>query len=334
MKRYGYLFQEVCSFENLLLASKKAQRGKRFKHSTSEFNLNLEENLFRIQGQLQRKDYQIGQYKNFYVYDPKRRFISALPYEDRVIQHALCNVIEPIFDQAFIYDNYACRKGKGSHKAVSRFTEYSRRNKYVLKCDIKDYFASIDHEILLKIIQRKIKDPDVLWMIRTIIESTQNPGIPIGNLTSQIFANLYLNGLDYYIKEKLRCRYYLRYMDDLIFFGNNRNELRLIRAKIDQHLGLLSLCLHSKKSQIYEIEKGVKFLGYKIYPTHRLVLTQNLKRLRKRLRRYFWLIQKGFCNRQKLVCSIQSWLGYAIHADSYNIRKKVLSEFDLKGISP
>lgn len=334
MKRHGYLFDKIISFENLLKASRKAQKGKRFKNRTSEFNLNLEKNLFRIQGQLRCKNYQIGEYKNFYVYDPKKRFISALPYEDRVIQHALCNIIEPMFDQVFIYDNYACRRNKGSHRAVSRFTEYSRRNKYALKCDIRNYFASIDHDVLLRIIQGKIKDPDALWLIRTIIESTQNPGIPIGNLTSQIFANLYLNELDHYIKEKLHWRYYLRYMDDLALFSNDKNELKLIQTKISQYLGPLKLRLHPNKCQIYKTEKGVKFLGYKIYPTHRLVLSQNLKRLRKRMKVYFQFLQKGLSSMQKITSSIQSWFGYAKHADSYHLRMGIMEKYSLKGISP
>ena len=165
MKRYGNLFESVCSFENLLLASKKAQKGKRFRYSTSVFNLNLENELLCLQKELQNKTYQIGSYKQFYIYDPKKRLVSAAPYRDRVVQHALCDVIEPIFDRTFVYDSYACRKGKGSHEAVERFTEFSRKNDYVLKCDVKSYFASIDHEALWQFILGKIKDKQALWLI-------------------------------------------------------------------------------------------------------------------------------------------------------------------------
>ena len=142
MKRYGFLFDKIVSFENLLIAARKAQRGKQQKRSTAQFNLNLETELLGLQTELLNRTYRIGAYKRFHIYDPKKRLISALPYRDRVVQHALCNIVEPIFNRGFIYDTYACRKGKGSHQAVNRFTQYCRKNKYVLKCDIKSYFAS------------------------------------------------------------------------------------------------------------------------------------------------------------------------------------------------
>ena len=224
MKRHGNLFDKIISFENLLKASRKAQRGKRLKNSTANFNLRLEPELLKLQKELQEQTYQIGSYKRFYIYDPKKRLISALPYRDRVVQHALCNVIEPIFDNGLIYDTYACRKDKGSHRAVDRFALYCRKNKYTLKCDIKSYFASIDHKVLSEMIKKKIKDPDALWLIKLIIDSTPSPGIPIGNLASQIFANLYLNGLDHYLKETVKCKHYIRYMDDLIVFDNDKND--------------------------------------------------------------------------------------------------------------
>lgn len=206
MKRHGYLFDKITSFENLLKASRKAQRGKRFKNSTAEFNLKIESELLELQRELQEATYRIGSYKQFYIYDPKKRLINALSYRDRVAQHALCNVIEPIFDNGLIYDSYACRKDKGSHRAVSRFAMYCRKNKYALKCDIKSYFASIDHGLLFDMIMKKIKDPDVIQLINLILDSTPSPGIPIGNLASQIFANLYLNGLDHYLKQPSRLK--------------------------------------------------------------------------------------------------------------------------------
>jgi RNA-directed DNA polymerase len=194
MKRCGNLFDKITSFENLLKAARKAQRGKRHKPSTAAFNLRLEYELLRLQAEMRNRTYHLGAYKCFQVFDPKKRLISALPYRDRVVQHALCNVVEPIFDRGLIYDSYACRRGKGSHRAVERFTSFCRKNKYALKCDVKSYFASVDHGLLLGKIKEKIKDPDAIRLIKTIIDSTPPPGIPIGNLASQIFANLYLNG--------------------------------------------------------------------------------------------------------------------------------------------
>ena len=331
MKRYGNLFEGLCSFENLLLASKKAQKGKRFKHSTSVFNLNLENELLCLQKELKGQTYQIGGYKQFYIYDPKKRLISAAPYRDRVVQHALCNIIEPIFDRMFVYDSYACRKWKGSIKAVNRFTEFSRKNDYVLKCDVKSYFASIDHEALWQFILGKIKDKQVLWLIRQIIDSTASPGIPIGNLASQIFANLYLNDFDHYLKEAVKCPYYLRYMDDLIIFGNDKAWLTEVKELVRTKLIDVKLAMHEDKSRIFETKNGVPVLGYKIWPSHRLVLAQNIKRFKLRMKKYFKLLEKEMINSQRIFASIQSWLGFADHADSYNLRLSLAREFNLLG---
>jgi RNA-directed DNA polymerase len=329
MKRYGDLFDKITSFENLLNAARKAQRGKRRKSTTATFNLKLENELLRLQAELRNKTYCLGAYKRFQIYDPKKRLISALPYRDRVVQHALCNVVEPIFEGSFIHDTYACRKNRGSHRAVKRFTAYCRKNKHVLKCDVKSYFASIDHGILFEMIEEKIKDPDILWLVKTIIDSTPPPGIPIGNLASQIFANFYLNGLDHYLKETIECRYYLRYMDDLIVFDNDRRRLSEAKQAIDGYLQNLKLESHPRKSQIYLTAGGVAFLGYKIYPTHRLIVSANIKRERKRLKKYLAMLKAGLIDWPKLLRSIRSWLGYARHADSFNLRRRLLGEFNL-----
>ena len=174
MKTYNRLFEQICSFENLLNASRKAQRGKRFQDEVARFNFHLERELYRLQEELQTQTYRPGAYHEFYIYEPKLRKISAAPYRDRVVHHALCNVIEPIFDRTFIFDSYGCRKGKGTHKAVNRFTEFSRKNRYVLKCDIKKYFPSIDHEILKAMFRRKIRDVQTLWLMDLIVNSS-NP---------------------------------------------------------------------------------------------------------------------------------------------------------------
>ena len=172
MKTYNHLFEQICSFENLLSAAKKAQKGKRSKQDVAMFNFRLEHELLKLQEELLNGTYQPGEYYEFYIFEPKKRMISAAPYRDRVVHHALCNVIEPIFDKSFIYDTYACRKGKGTHRAVERFTQFCRKNKYVLKCDIKKYFPSIDHEILYELICHKIRDRRTLWLIKLIIDSS------------------------------------------------------------------------------------------------------------------------------------------------------------------
>ena len=183
-------------------------------------------------------------------------------------------------------------------------------------------------------IMKKIKDPEALWLIKLIIDSTPFPGIPIGNLASQIFANLYLDGLDHYLKETVKCQHYIRYMDDLIVFDNDKNRLSNIKEAIREYLKCLKLELHPHKSKIYLTANGIGFLGYKVYPTYRLVVSQNVRRLRKRIKRYFELLKLKLIVQRKISCSIQSWLGYAIHADSFNLRRKIISEFNLQGISP
>jgi retron-type reverse transcriptase len=228
MKIYRNLFESITSFENLWLASKKAQRGKRFKDSALRFNAELEKNLLQLKQELEEQTYHCGCYRQFYVQKSKKRLISAAPYRDRVVHHALCNIIEPIFDRTFIYDSYACRQGKGTHKAVERFSSFLRNpeNNYVLKCDIRRYFPSIDHRILLQAIKRKIACPKTLDLIDIIIESGRSlnepkdevlyfsgdelftpidraKGIPIGNLTSQFFANVYLDRFDHWMKETM-----------------------------------------------------------------------------------------------------------------------------------
>ena len=329
MKRYGDLFDKITSFENLLNAARKAQRGKRHKSSTAAFNLNFEKELLLLRSELQNRTYRIGSYKRFQIHDPKKRLISALPYRDRVVQHALCNVIEPIFDRGLIYDAYACRKDKGSLRAVGRFTMYCRGHKYALKCDVKSYFASIEHDLLLGIIKGKIKDPAVLWLIKLIIDSTPSPGIPIGNLASQIFANLYLSGLDHYLKETIGCGPYIRYMDDLVVFGEDKGRLGEIKDAINEYLRRLKLKLHPDKSRIYLSAGGIDFLGYKICPTHRLVIKQNVKRARKRIKKQLRMLRFKLIDWPRLIRSIRSWLGYAMHADSFNLRRRLLAEFDL-----
>jgi len=252
MKRYGDLFGRLVSFENLLLAFLKASKGKKSNPQVGDFALRLEEELLLLQRELMDKTYSPGPYRTFYIYEKKKRMISAAPFRDRVVHHALCNIIGPIFERGFIYDSYANRVGKGTHRAVGRCSEFARKNPYVLKLDIKKYFPSIDHEILKGLIRRRIKDPEVLWLCDLVIDSS-NPqeqvlewfpgddlfapverrkGLPIGNQTSQFFANLYLDPLDHFVKEVLGCRYYIRYVDDILVFGPEKGYLWDVKEEI------------------------------------------------------------------------------------------------------
>ena len=245
MKRHGNLWPRMISFRNLLLASHKAKRGKRFRPSVAEFEFRLEPELLRLQEELRDKTYRPGNYRSFYIYEPKKRLISAAPYRDRIVHHALTGILEPIFEPTFIYDSYACRRGKGTHAAVDRCQQFARQFRYVLKADIRKFFPSMDHEILKERIARKIKDPGVLWLAALLIDhsnpqepvfdwfagddlftpSERRRGTPIGNQTSQFFANVYLDPLDHFVKERLGIKGYVRYVDDFLLFSDDRRQL-------------------------------------------------------------------------------------------------------------
>jgi retron-type reverse transcriptase len=345
MKRAGNLFEEIISFKNVLNASRKARKGKRLKPSTARFELNLEKNLFEIIEVLKNKSYEPGGYHDFFIYDPKKRLISAAPYFDRVIHHALLNVIGPILEKSFIFDTYACIKGRGTHSAVERYREFQRENSFVLKCDIQKYFESIDHGILMEMLSKKIKCLDTLCLMEKIISSkstgrrleyfegddlfspsVREKGIPIGNLTSQFFANFYLNGFDHFVKETVKARYYIRYCDDFVLFNNSKKWLNDAKLAVSLYLETLRLRLHENKSRVYRTSDGVDFLGYRIYPGYLRVRKSRVKRYRKRLKKIVKDYGSGKIGLETVRASIQSWIGHVKHADSYGLRKELLEK--------
>jgi retron-type reverse transcriptase len=344
VKRHNHLFEQIVSFENLLRAAGKAQRGKRFKPATALFNFHLEKELLDLQRTLMEKTYVHGAYRDFTIYDPKMRLISAAPYRDRVVHHALCRVIEPIFDRGFIHDSYACRKGKGTHAAVDRYTRFARKNRYVLKCDVRKYFPSIDQDILLAAIGRKIKCKDTLWLIERILRSRRDTssiqyfpgddlftphervrGLPIGNQTSQFFANIYLDGFDHFVKEVLRCRYYIRYVDDFVLFDDSKARLNAFKERIVDYLDTLRLKLHPRKCRVFEVGEGVGFLGYRIFPDHRRLIKRNALHFRRKLKKLQRDYGQGRIGIDAVRQSIQSWIAHASHADTYRLRRRILA---------
>ncbi len=346
MIRHNNLFEQIISFENLYSASRKARKGKRVRANVMEFEADIEAELLSLREELKTGTYQPGKYREFTIYERKHRRISAAPYRDRVVHHALCSVIEPLFEPAFIHDSYACRKGKGTHRAVERFTQFSRRCLYVLKVDIKQYFPSIDHDILLRKVRRKIKCPETLRLIELIIRGSniQDPanayfhednlftpyerrrGIPIGNLTSQFFANLYLNEFDHYVKEQLRCRHYLRYVDDIAVFADEKDALWKIKNLLSDYLQRERLLLHPGKIHVLPVSKGVDYLGYQVFPGHRLVRKDTTMRFIKKLRKMRKLYNGSKMTWTDINSSVQAWLGHVLHADSYGLRKAVFDE--------
>lgn len=345
MKRHANLYPQIITFENLLEAAKKAQRGKRYRENVLAFNYNLERELFTLQTELSTKSYQPGQYTTFEIKEPKTRLISAAPYRDRVVHHALCNIIVPIFERTFIVDSYANRVGFGTHRALRRFTQFARSSRYILQCDIQKYFPSIDHLILRSLLHRKVKCRDTLWLIDTIIDNSneQEPvtayfpgddlftpqqrrhGLPIGNLTSQFFANVYLNGFDHFIKEQLKIEKYLRYVDDFALFADDYALLKEARIAIEEYLVSLRLKIHPIKSQLFASKHGANFLGFRVLPDRIRVRTENLRRARRRLRNLQIDYAQGKISLREVFQSIRSWIAHLDHGDTWRLREKIFA---------
>ena len=349
MKRYGNLYPQITDFANLLNAARKAQRGKRFREPVLRFNDNREGELLRLQAELLAKTYQPGSYVNFEIYEPKRRLISAAPYRDRVVHHALCNVIVPIFERTFIATSYANRCGYGTHRALRQFIRYARSSRYVLQCDLCKYFPSIDIAILKQRIRRKLKCPDTLWLIDRILDNLSGcetpveyfpgdtlltplerpKGLPIGNLTSQFFANVYLNGFDRFVKETLKVGKYLRYVDDFALFSNDRDHLAQCRPRLELYLASLRLKLHPIKSQLFETRHSASFVGFRVLPDRVRVRSHNLRTGRQRLRRLTAAYRSGRRSEFEVAQSLQSWNAHLAHGDTWRLRQQIFADTDL-----
>ncbi|MED3732568.1 reverse transcriptase domain-containing protein [Geobacillus stearothermophilus] len=354
MKRLGHLYERIVDYENLYNAYLNARKNKRFRGDVLEFSHNLEENLIQIQNELIYKTYKVGRYREFYVYDPKKRLVMALPFKDRVVQWAIYRVLEPVFDRQFIYDSYACRKGKGVQKAADRLQYWlrkldrGRKNPYYLKLDISKYFYRIDHDVLMGILRRKVKDQDVLWLLEKIVRSEDTKfgiplgdhdfeqeridgvGMPIGNLTSQLFANLYLNELDQYAKHELHLHYYIRYMDDVIVLHESKQELRKVLEEIDIFLRSELRLQLNNKTAIRPIRQGIEFVGYRIWPTHRKLKKKTAKKMKRRLRYLKKAYARGEVSADEVRATLMSYLGLMKHADCHRLKQKILRDFTLK----
>jgi len=336
MKSHNNLWDKFISFNNLYSAFLKAKKSKSKSKDVIDFKYNLESELFQIQDQLINKKYMCSDYFMFKIFEPKERLIKALPFKDRVVQHALCNIIGPIFDRTFIFNSYACRKDKGTHAALKDIRKdvqlHFNLEGYSFKSDIRKYFPSMDHMILKEIIANKIRDKNMIWLINLIIDSDHsdfgvNKGIPIGNLTSQLFANIYLNELDKFVKHGLKAKYYYRYVDDFIIFSNSKKELHTYKRKIKYFLHKsLFLDIPNKKTNIYLIKDGVDFVGYKVFTTHTRLRRTNILKFVRRTKRLIKCFKKEAISIIQLESSISSFLGYIKHADTYFLGKRIFSE--------
>lgn len=286
-----------------------------------KFKFNLEDNLFNLQERLENKTYVHGPYQPFYVYDPKLRHIHKAGIEDRVVHQAVFRILYHYFDTQFIFHSYSCRLKKGTHLAVKNLEKFTRiaslnyqQPIYALKCDVKKFFANIDQQILLSLIKKKVNDADTLWLIETILFSfveQPNKGLPLGNVTSQLFSNIYLNELDQFIKHSLKQRFYLRYCDDFIILHQNREYLESLILAINNFLkNKLILTLHPNKIIIRKLRQGIDFLGYVTLPYHRVIRTKTKRRMLR-------LVNEN---------NLQSYLGICRHAYAYGIQRKIIDK--------
>lgn len=354
------MYQQICNFQNLLLAYQKAQVSNRYKISALKYSFNLESNLIALHQKLITKKYFPKPYKQFLVVIPKLRQICAPEFEDRIVQHALVSQIEPIFEKIFIYDSYACRQNKGTHFALKRLKKFLKANHsrypnqeiYILKCDIKKYFQSISWDILLKIVSKKIPDLQTFQLIKKFVvnfsvlgQSKSNSavqtslfdqpenlpisvanrcGLPIGNLTSQLLANVYLNQLDYFVKHHLHQKYYGRYMDDFFIISQNKEHLKELKKQISIFLkNELRLTLHPNKSFIANTKNGVCFVGYRIFYDHILIRGSTLLNFQKKYSKKVKQFHKNLITQKDLERCQSSFLGHLKHANAYNLGKKM-----------
>ncbi len=347
MKRYGNLYGAIVSFENLWHAARRAQRGKRYRGDVLTFNFDLETCIWALKDSLTAKSWKPGDYKTFVIFEPKRRLISAAPYTDRVVHHALCNIVAPLFERQFIPSVYANREGFGTHAALDHFRHCTQRVKYThcLRADIQKYFPSVDHVLLKERIERTIKCNDTLWLANTILDgsnaqepvehyfagddlltlATRRIGLPIGNLTSQLWANVYLRGVDHAMAARYGGCRYLRYVDDFALFSNDISELAGARAFLEHELTGLRLKLHSAKTAIHRLTDGVNFLGFRFFPDHVRVRQENLRRARRRLREMAALYGTGDLSAVEIRNSIQSWHAHIRYGDTFRISEKILN---------
>ncbi len=340
MECQNNLYNKLCTYENLELAFKKARKRKTLKPYVIAFEKNLKENLLNLRTELLFHTYNPMPLKTFILRDPKTRKISKSDFRDRVVHHALCNIIEPIFDKTFIYDSYANRIGKGTLKAIERFDYFKRKVSknntktcYVLKADIKHYFETVIHDILIATIKKRIDDKRVLWLIRAILSNhntiEKGKGMPLGNLTSQFFANVYLNELDQFVKHKLKSRFYIRYVDDFVILHNIREILEEYKSKINMFLKEnLKLELHPDKSKIIQLDNGIGFLGFRLFFYHKLVRKKNIGNFEKKFEASKELYFKGIIDKEKALGQFEGWLAYISNADTYKYRRHLTRMFN------
>lgn len=313
MKRIGNLYDKIANVNNLYLAEKKARRGKGGRDEIMKFVEKLDDNIMLLNKELADGSYRTGKYYHFTIYEPKSRFISRLPYRDRVVHHAILNVMESFFVKSFISSSYSCIKGRGIHKCLRDLKSYlcnREGTKYCLKLDIRKFYPSVDHDVLKELLRKKIKDPELLLLLDDIIDSIV--GLPLGSYTSQWLGNFYLNEFDHWMKETKAVQYYQRYCDDMVILHSDKNYLHTLRVDIQSYLKN-NLRLELSNFQVFPTAvRGIDFVGYVCFPSH--------VKLRKSIKREFKRMLSKYPNKK----SMASYKGWLMHADCRNLENKYL----------
>jgi len=346
------MYERICAFDNLYAAYLAARKGKRAHPDVAAFEFNAEAELIQLRDDLLARAYLPGAYRTFAIHEPKRRLISAAPFRDRVVHHALVRVIEPIFERRFIGDSYANRFGKGTHRALERCTQCLRRFKYVMPLDVVQFFPSIDQAILRRILARAIPDRDALALIDAILRSGigvlsdvydmvwfpgddasaafRPRGLPIGNLTSQFWANVYLNELDQFVKRRLGVKGYIRYVDDILVFDDDQRRLRDGHAEMVAFLSTLRLILHQRQPQPRPVGEGIPFLGFTVFPTHRRLKRRKAVYAWRRLKAKRDQVRVGVMSSGAFEASLLAWIAHAQHGDTWGLRRAMFRQFTLR----
>lgn len=342
------LWPQVVCWQNLLAAYHTCRRRKRYRQPATEFDFAWEENLLSLQRDLLAGNYQHGPYYHFHISDPKPRLISAAPFRDRVFHHALVAVLEPVFERGFIHDSYACRVGKGTHRAIQRTQRFMRRHAWCLKTDIVKFFPSVDHEVLLHTVRRRIADPQVLDLIETVLRSgadmpdqTDGPdwfpgddllaplrprGLPIGNLTSQFFANVYLDPVDHFIREELRMPGYVRYADDLLLFADSKARLWEAAELLTTRLERCRLRLHPRKTQVQPTQRSITYLGLQVGREQLRMSRQGMRRFIRRTRRQRHEFAHGDLALKDIPVSLKAWQAHLRGMNSQAIQRVLIRQ--------
>jgi len=349
-------YEQIADWQNLLRAFHLAARGKRGSVATASFERRLADNLLTLQDDLLQSRYQPGAYVHFFIEEPKRRKISAAPFRDRVLHHALCNVIVPRFEPRFIDNSFANRVGKGTHRAADRLQQLARRHRHVLRCDIVKHFPSIDHALLLATLARRIPEPDVMDLIARILASGDGVledqyemrwfdgddllaacrprGLPIGNLTSQFWSNCYLHPFDEFVRRELRCDAYVRYVDDFAVFADDPKVLWAWKRAIIDRLARMRLVIHESVAQVQPVVTGIPWLGFIVFPSHRMLKARKAREGTQRIGERLDAYRAGRITFGEFDASVQGWINHVRFGDTWGLRRHVLKDIRFVRRSP